>query len=69
MTIEQIIHNKESLNTQLKLALSTMEKKNTINEIKLAIKENQNMCPHFDSNYNWAIIDDICPYCGKKINL
>ena len=22
---------------------------------------------HFDSNYNWAITNEKCPYCGKKL--
>ena len=45
-------------------ALSTMEKKDTIKKIRQRIIENQKKCPHIDTNYNWEIINDTCPYCG-----
>ena len=64
MTIEEIIKNKEELNQKLRFALSTMERSDKIYEIKKAIIENQKLCPHFDSNYNWAVVNDTCPYCG-----
>lgn len=62
--IQDIIQTKEKLDQQLKTALSTMEHKDTVKKIRAAITENQKRCPHFDNNYNWAIVDDICPYCG-----
>lgn len=65
MTIEQIIEKREQLDKQLKVALASMEHKDTIKEIRAAIKANQDACPHFDANYNYAWINDTCPYCGK----
>ena len=64
MTIEQIINNRENLDRQLRVALSTMERSDKIFEIKKQIIENQKQCPHFDNNYNWTITNDTCPYCG-----
>ena len=68
MNIDEIIQTHELLEQQLKVAVSTMEKKNTIRDIHAKIFENQKRCPHFDSNYNWAVIDDKCPYCGFNLN-
>lgn len=64
MTMEEIIHNREQLDRELKIALATMERSNKIFEIKKAIIENQKQCPHFNANYNWVVINDTCPYCG-----
>lgn len=64
MNIEEIIGNNARLNKELHIALSTMEKKDTIKLIREQIIENQKHCPHFDNKYNWAIIEDTCPYCG-----
>ena len=64
--IEEIIAEKERLDKELKIALSTMEKKNTIKEIQAKIHINQQRCPHIDAKYNFVWIDDTCPYCGKK---
>ena len=64
MIMEEIIQTREDLNKQLRSALATMERSNKVYEIKKAIVANQNRCPHFDNNYNWAIINDTCPYCG-----
>lgn len=67
MNMDEIIQTHESLEQQLKIAVSTMEKKDTIRDIRARMIENQNRCPHFDSNYNWAITNEKCPYCGKKL--
>ena len=64
MNINEIIQTREQLNNKLRSALSTMERSNKIFEIKKEMIENQKRCPHFDHNYNWAIVDDTCPYCG-----
>lgn len=64
MNINDIITTREELDNQLKMALSTMERKDTIQKIRLDILKNQRRCPHFSNQYNWAIIDDTCPYCG-----
>ena len=64
--IQDIIAEKERLDKALKVALSTMEKKDTIQEIKSKMRINQSRCPHFDNKYNFVWVDDTCPYCGKK---
>lgn len=64
MNIDEIIKNHEYLNAQLKIALSTMERKDDVQKIRVAIKENQKNCPHISNKYDWAVIDGRCPYCG-----
>lgn len=66
MNIIDIITTKNELDNELRIALSTMEKKEDIRNIKYKIKENQNRCPHFDSNYKLEWIGSTCPYCGKQ---
>ena len=65
MNITDIITTKNELDNELRIALSTMEKKEDIRNIKYKIKENQNRCPHFDFNYKLEWIGSTCPYCGK----
>lgn len=67
MTIDDVIHTYQSLNQELQIALSTMEKKDSIYNIRARIVENQKRCPHFDNNYNWAVINGKCPYCGFNL--
>ena len=67
MNIEEIITKREQLNYQLRVALTTMERKDTIAEIRREIIENQKNCPHFSAEYNWAVVDGVCPYCGQKL--
>ena len=67
MNIEQIVRNREILDKELRRALSSMEKKDTIFEIRKKIKDNQDACPHFSAVLNFVQTDDYCPYCGKKI--
>ena len=62
--IEDIISTHEQLARELRFALATMERSNKVEEIHQKIIENQKRCPHFDNNYNWAIVNDTCPYCG-----
>lgn len=69
MNINEVIQTHELLEKQLKEALSTMDKKDSIPKIRKLILENQQQCPHFDNNYNWAIIDETCPYCGKRLHM
>ena len=69
MTMDEIIHTREQLEKELRFALSTMERSNAVFNIKKKIIETQNRCPHFDNNYNWAIIDDTCPYCGFHFSM
>lgn len=65
--IDTIIHDKEMLDEILRNALSTMEKKDTIKETRLRLLELQQHCPHYSTKYNWTMNDNICPYCGKKM--
>lgn len=67
MVIKDIIQNKQLLETQLRQALSTMEKKETIYEIKNEIKRNQELCPHFSYEYDWKPVNGKCPFCGKEM--
>ena len=69
MNIDTIIKKHNILERELQLALATMERKDRIKEIRTEILENQSKCPHFDHNYNWTIVDEHCPYCGKKLEL
>ena len=64
--IDDIIAERERLDRLLMQAVATMEKKDTIDKIRSLIRINQNNCPHFSSKYNYAFVDDTCPYCGKK---
>lgn len=66
--MEDIINTHEKLNKELRIALATMERSNKIFDIKKQIIQNQTRCPHFSTQYNWAIIDGVCPYCGYKIS-
>ena len=67
MNMNEIIHKHEELERRLKMALSTMERKATINEIHKEIINLQKQCPHFSAEHNFAIIDGECPYCGKQL--
>ena len=53
MRVDDIIQTRERLNRELRMALSTMERKDTIEKIKLAIIDNQKHCPHVSAKYNW----------------
>lgn len=67
MNIDEIISRRAELDIKLKRALSTMELKNTVSEIRDEMAENQMRCPHVSTRYNWSVIDGVCPYCGKKV--
>lgn len=68
MEMKQIIANHEALNKELRMALATMERSDKVYEIKKKIIENQNQCPHFSTEYSWAVIDGKCPYCGFQLS-
>lgn len=68
MNIDDIIQTREQLNRELRMALSTMERKDTIEKIKLAMIDNQKHCPHASTKYNWEITNNTCPYCGFHFN-
>ena len=69
MNMNEIIHKHEELERRLKIALSTMERKATINEIHKEIINLQKQCPHFSAEHNFAIVDGECPYCGKQLEV
>ncbi len=66
MTANEVQAQYISLNNELRRALSTMEKKDTITIIKQQIKELQELCPHKINDYYDFSNADECPYCGKK---
>ena len=67
MNIDNIINKRMQLNKELQFALATMERKDTIYEIKKQIMDNQTQCPHISDKYNWIAENGICPYCGKQL--
>lgn len=66
MTIKEIIDKTNVLCYNIKVAAATMEKKDELFNMRKELKEIQTMCPHVSTEYNWAIINDTCPYCKKK---
>ena len=64
MNIDEIISRRTELEKQLRFALSTMEKKDAIYNIKEKLIEVQRQCPHFSDKYNWVAQNGTCPYCG-----
>ena len=67
MKMDKIIQRHREIEQELHKALSTMEKKDTIIQLREELKNLQNECPHFSNKYNWEAKEDICPYCGKQL--
>lgn len=67
MSIDEIINKHKELEYKLNQALSTMEKKDTIRELRAEIANVQAACPHFSNKYNWEPKNERCPYCGVKL--
>lgn len=67
MNMNEIINKHEELKRRLIIAVSTMERKSTINEIHKELIDLQKQCPHFSLEHSFAIIDGECPYCGKQL--
>ena len=67
MNMDQIIQKHTELSYKLNFALSTMERKDTIYELRKQLRELQNICPHFSAEHNFALVEGHCPYCGKKL--
>ena len=65
MDIANIKVKYETLNQELKQALSRMERSDRVFIIKDAIKDLQKLCPHNNGNYDFYDSEE-CPYCGKK---
>ena len=66
MTIKKIINKTDILCYNIKVAAATMNKKDELFELRRQLKEIQNNCPHVSQEYNWAIVNDTCPYCKKR---
>lgn len=65
MDIKEIQSQYTKLNQDLRTAVSTMERKNTIKIIRQQIKELQELCPHkLNEEYDFTS-EKCCPYCGK----
>ena len=65
MDINSIKVKYEALNSELKQALSHMERSDRVFIIRDAIKDLQTLCPHNNGNYDFSTSEE-CPYCGKK---
>lgn len=66
MDINEIKTKYQNLNLDLRQALSTMEKKDSVILIRQQIEELQQLCPHkINDTYDFSHSDH-CPYCGKK---
>ena len=65
MDIANIKVKYETLNQELKQALSRMERSDRVFIIKDAIKDLQKLCPHNNGSYDFSDTEE-CPYCGKK---
>lgn len=66
MNIKEIIDKTDELYYNIKIAAATMERKDELFELRRQLKEIQNNCPHVSQEYNWAIVNDTCPYCKKR---
>ena len=55
----------DSLNKELRQALSRMERTDKVLIIREAIKDLQTICPHNNGSFDFSNNDE-CPYCGKK---
>lgn len=66
MDINEIQARFNNLNRDLKKALATMEKKETVFVIKQQIKELQEICPHKINDLYDFSNDAECPYCGRR---
>lgn len=67
MNIEEVIQTKERIQRELNIALASMEKKDTIKQLRNEMKQNQARCPHYSPIFQWTWANNVCPYCGKKV--
>lgn len=65
MDIDNIKVKYESLNKDLKDALSRMERTDRVFIIREAIKDLQQLCSHNNGSFDFSDTSE-CPYCGKK---
>ena len=67
MTMDEIILQHENLQRRLKVAASNMVLNEDVKKIYHEMKDLQEKCPHFSAKHNFVMVDDKCPYCGKKL--
>lgn len=65
MDVNKIKSQYESLQRDLKKALSTMEKTDLVLAIRESIKGLQQICPHNNGSFDFSLTNE-CPYCGTK---
>jgi len=65
MNTDNIKNKYKELSTELKKALTTMERSDRVFIIRDEIKDLQKLCPHSNGSYDFSDSDS-CPYCGKK---
>lgn len=65
MDINSVKDKYDSLNKELRQALSRMERTDKVLVIREAIKDLQTICPHNNGSFDFSNNDE-CPYCGKK---
>ncbi len=65
MDINSVKDKYDSLNKELRQALSRMERTDKVLVIREAIKDLQTLCPHNNGSFDFSNNDE-CPYCGKK---
>lgn len=65
MDINSVKDKYDSLNKELRQALSRMERTDRVLIIREAIKDLQTICPHNNGSFDFSNNDE-CPYCGKK---
>ena len=64
MDINNIQDRYQTLSSDLKLALSTMELSERVHNIRQEIRDLQLLCPHNAGSFDYTKTGK-CPYCGK----
>lgn len=68
MDTEMIRNKYQELNRELNIALGTMERSDTIKELRREMLALQNICPHKHADGTFARNEnDRCIFCGKVI--
>lgn len=65
MNTNEIMNKYQELSKKLFVALSTMERKDTIFELKNEIASLQKDCPHNGTNF--SLQNGCCCFCGKRL--
>lgn len=67
VTAYEIALRRKDLEKELLFALEGFQKKDTIRELRLQLRDLQLQCPHFDEEHAFVMTSEYCPYCGKKL--